>query len=181
VLLAGLLVGLQALVFAGTVGDSLVLLWRGRQWFSGPGQPDVAYVPIAAARNLGALEPEIPADARVLLVTPSPFVVAYDFYLAPRPLTVLMRLDPTLIEKAAASHPATARQAERWLSQLEARGQALTVERLRQELPRADYVLTFLGDAGQLGLDRPGLLPPGATLEPVDRREQAALYRVVRP
>jgi hypothetical protein len=117
----------------------------------------------------------------VLLVTPSPFIVAYDFYFAPRPLTVLMRLDPTLIEKAAVLHPATARQAERWLAQLQARGQSLTDERLRAELPRADYVVTFLSDALQVGLQRPGILPPGASLQLLDRQENAALYRLVQP
>lgn len=117
----------------------------------------------------------------MLLVTSSPFVVPYDFYLAPRPLTVLMRLDATLLEKVAALYPATARQAERWLAQMQARGQSLTEERLRAELPRADYVITFLGDAAQLGLQQAGMLPPGESLELVDRQEQAALYRLVRP
>ena len=144
-------------------------------------QADAGFVPIAAARSLGPLEAQIPRTARVLLVTPSPFVVPYDFYLAPRPLTVLMRLDATLIDKAAALHPATARQAGRWLAQMQARGQSLTEERLRAELPRADYVITFLGDAPQLGLMQPGLLPPGGSLELVDQHEQAALYRLVRP
>jgi len=181
VLVAGLVVGLQLVVFARATAQALPLLWQGRQWFSGPHQPDVAYLPIAAARSLGPLEPSIPREARVLLVTPSPFVLPYDFYLAPRPLTLLMRVDPTLIEKAAALHPATARQAERWLTKIFERGQVLTEERLRAELPRADYVVTFLGDAAQLGLLAPGLLPPGARLEPVDRQDQAALYRVERP
>ena len=180
-LVAGLLVGIQLVVFVRTEGEALKLLWQGRQWFSGPAQSDVAYLPIAAARNLAPLEPQIPLDARVLLVTPSPFVVPYDFYLAPRPLTVLMRLDATLLEKAATLHPSTARQAERWLAQMQERGQSLTEERLQQELPRADYVITFLGDAAQLGLQKPGLLPPGSRLELVNRQEQAALYRVVRP
>ena len=140
----------------------------------------MAYLPIAAARNLGALEPRIPPRARVLLVTPSPFVLAYDFYLAPRPLTVLMRVDPTLLERAASRHPATARQAERWLTQIVERGQALTPERLAAELPRADWVVTFLADAEELGLLAPGLLPPGARLELVDQQDQAALYELVR-
>ncbi|HZM00940.1 MAG TPA: hypothetical protein VFD43_11890 [Planctomycetota bacterium] len=178
---AGLLVGVQLLVFARTEGDALPLLWQGRQWFRGPPRTDVAYLSIAAARNLEPLAALIPSDARVLLVTPSPFVVPYDFYFAPRPLAVLMRLDPTLIEKAAASHPGTARQAERWLAKIEERGQALTAERLRQELPRADYVVTFLADAAQLGLHRADLLPPGSRLHEVDQREQAMLYRLERP
>lgn len=164
-----------------TEGEALRLLWQGHEWFTGAPRADVAYVPIAAARNLAPLEPQIPQQARVLLVTPSPFVAPYDFYLAPRPLTVLMRLDATLIEKAVAQHPATARQAERLLAQLQQRDLSLTEERLRQELPRADYVVTFLGDAVQLGLQKPGILPPGASLQPIDRQEQAALYRVVRP
>jgi hypothetical protein len=168
-------------VFARAESAALPLLWQGRQWFQGPHQPDVAYLPIAAARNLGPLEPRIPRQARVLLVTPSPFVLPYDFYFAPRPLTVLMRVDPTLVERAAAHHPATARQAERWLAQIVERGQALTDERLAVELPRADYVVTFLADAAQLGLLAPGLLPPGARLEPVDRQDQAVLYELIRP
>lgn len=177
---AGLLVGVQLLVFVRVESEALRLLWRGGQWAPSEGVPDVAFLPLAAAHSLGALEPQIPRDARVLLVTPSPFVVPYDFYLAPRPLTVLMRLDATLVEKAAALHPGTARQAQRWLEKLQARGMALTEERLRAELPRADYVITFLGDAAQLGLLRPELLPPGASLALVDRQPQAALYRLVR-
>ena len=168
-------------MFARAESEALPLLWQGRQWFRGPHQPVVAYLPIAAARNLAPLEPRIPPQARVLLVTSTPFVLPYDFYFAPRPLTVLMRVDPTLIERYATRLPATARQAERWLDQIVARGQELTHERLAAELPRADYVVTFLAGAEELGLLAPGLLPPGARLEPVDRQDQAALYELVRP
>jgi hypothetical protein len=178
--LAGLLVGVQLLVFARTESEALGLLWQGREWFAGPPRPDVAYLTVAAARELGALEPRLPPQARVLVVTTSPFVVPYDFYLAPRSLTVLMRLDPALVERYAAVSPATARQATRWLAEMEERGQALTDERLREALPRADYVLVFLGDAAAVGLQRAELLPAHARLELVAREGQSTLYRLER-
>lgn len=179
-MLAGLLVGVQLVVFAGTESEALRLLWQGREWFAGPARPDVAYLTIAAARDLGALEPRIPQQARVLVVTSSPFVVPYDFYLAPRPLTVLMRLDPALIERYAAAMPAVARQASRFLRQFEERGQSLTDEHLRAALPQADYVIVFQGDAATVGLPRPDLLPPAARLELVAREGQSTLYRLMR-
>lgn len=178
-MLAGLLVSVQLVVFARTESEALRLLWQGREWFAGPARPDVSYLTIAAARDLGALEPRIPRQARVLVVTPSPFVIPYDFYLAPRPLTVLMRLDPALAERYATVNPATGRQAARWLQQLEERGQSLTDEHLRAALPGADYVVVFQGDAEAVGLQRPGLLPPPARLELVAREGQSTLYRVL--
>ena len=169
-MLAGLAVGVQLVVFAGTESEALRLLWQGREWFAGPARADVSFLTIAAARDLGALEPRIPREARVLVVTTSPFVVPYDFYLAPRPLTVLMRLDPALVERYAAVMPAMARQATHWLQEMEERGQSLTDEHLREALSRADYVLVFLGDAESVGL--------AARLELVAREGQSTLYRV---
>ena len=179
-MLAGLAVGVQLVVFLGTEVPALRLTWQGREWFAGPPRPDVSYLTIAAARELAALEPRLPQQARVLVVTPSPFVVPYDFYLEPRPLTVLMRLDPALVERYAAAAPAVARQASRLLEQLEERGQSLTDEHLRAALPHADYVLVFQGDAAAVGLQRTELLPAQARLELVAREGRSTLYELVR-
>jgi hypothetical protein len=174
--LAVALVGAQAFVFASAQVDEFAAARRGRRWFTGPVQErDLSFLSVAAQRSLSGIDAELPSDARVLLVSLSPFLAPYDFYLAPRTLRVLIHVDEQLGERAIGRFPQSAGQARRYLRQIEQRGQRLTPEHLHEALLDCDWLIVFMGalEALPLGEDAPRLVP-------VTRHEQAALFRVER-
>jgi hypothetical protein len=169
-------VGGQAFVFARAQVDELAAARLGRRWFTGADQErDISFLSVAAERGLSALARELPPDARVLLVSLSPFLAPYDFYLAPRRLRLLIHVDETLAERAIERFPQSAGQARRHMRQIEERGQRLTPEHLAEALGQSDWLIVFMGGVESLPLG------PGAPrLVPVAQHEQAALFRVER-
>jgi len=174
-LVAGL-IGVQALVFARSQAGGFEAARLGRRWFTGPGQErDLSFLSVAAERSLTGIAAHLPPDARVLLVSGTPFLAPYDFYLAPRPLSLLIDVDDELTERAIEHFPQSAGQARRYRRQIEERRQRLTPEHLHEALSRCDWLIVFMGG--------PDTLPPladGPRLLPVAEFEQAALLRVER-
>jgi hypothetical protein len=174
VLLTAGLIGTQALIFARAQVDEYAAARRGRSWFTGPVQErDLSFLSVAAHRSLSAMANDIPSDARVLLVSLSPFLAPYDFYLAPRALRILIEVDDQLAQRAIERYPQSANQARRYLQQIEERGQRLTSEHLRVALATCDWLIVFMGRVEELPLG-----PDAPQLVPVGRHEQAALFRV---
>ncbi|MGQ0553996.1 MAG: hypothetical protein ACT4PU_12355 [Planctomycetota bacterium] len=173
-LILGLLLAAQATLLVRSQGQALTAARMGHRWLTEGGpEGDLSYLPLAASRALAELEGALPLQARVLVVLASPFPVAFDFYLQPRHVAVLMPLDDALIARAAAAFPVAAGQAQRWADLVTARGQRLTPQSLHEGLQRADYLLSFHADPAALGV-------PPERLEFVARSEMAAVWRVLR-
>ena len=129
-----------------------------------------------ALLDLPPLLRAVPDDARVLLVTGPVLPFAWDFYVMPRPLDVLVSTPDRLVTRAL-RRLETPEVLERWLADLEARGLLLTPQRLAAALSHNDVLVAFAIEVDELGL------PPGVAerLQPMDRHGLAALYRIAPP
>jgi hypothetical protein len=103
----------------------------------------------------------------VLLVVNSPFEMPYEFYLLPRPLRIQQRFEQQHIDFARSQGAGLAEIARRYHAALDERGHLLTPERLADGLAWADWVIVLFG----------GDSPPRPPFVPVDRHEQAELFR----
>ncbi|HEX5009902.1 MAG TPA: hypothetical protein VFY71_05835 [Planctomycetota bacterium] len=127
----------------------------------------------AALLDMPPLLAGVPDDARVLLVAGPVLPFAWDFYVMPRPLDVLVSAPDVLVARALRKLEVP-EVLERWLAYLDTQGLLLTPDRLADALARDDVLIAFAIDADDLGL------PPGVTarLQRVDSHGLATLYRI---
>jgi hypothetical protein len=111
--------------------------------------PSWGNVPLAVFEELEALDPQIPAAARVLLVSDATLPVAYDFPLLPRPLRLLFDVDK-LRAGSGQLPPAAGKAIRDGIAELERHGQILGPESLREQLSAADCLVTVFVDVDTL-------------------------------
>ena len=174
VLAGALLVG-QLCAALPTVAESL----RGaRLVYAGVVHPQpegfAGHPAFAALVDMLPLLADVPEDARVLLVVGTAMPFAYDFHVLPRPLDVLLRVEDKLVARALRRLEAPSLVLD-WLQLIEERRMRLTPERLAEELPAHDVLLTLMIEHQALPLGD----EPTARLEPLGAHGQAALYRIV--
>lgn len=126
-----------------------------------------------ALLDLPPLLRDVPDDARVLLVSGPVLPFAWDFYVMPRPLEVLVSAPDVLVTRAMRKLEAPD-VLERWLAYLDKQGFLLTPDRLADALARNDVLVAFVIDRQDLGL------PPdlAGRLQLVDSHGLATLYRI---
>ena len=177
------------LLVVGLVAVQLVAAWppmvagleRARGVHQGLEHPDplglAGNAAFAALLDLPPLLQDVPDDARVLLVVGPVLPFAWDFYVLPRPLDVLVSAPERLVKRAV-RRIETADVLKGWLAYLDGRGMLLTPERLADALARHDVLVAFAIDLDDLGL------PPDVAagrLQQVDSHGVATLYRIAPP
>lgn len=105
---------------------------------------------LAVHRALGDLAPLVPPDGRVLLVAGNETPRAWDFQLQPRPLHVLMPLNPALVELTRRHDPVAGERLAWWHEQVRERDQALDAASLRRHLAGAQWLLLVECEAAAL-------------------------------
>ncbi len=125
-----------------------------------------------AWRSLCGLDGDVPAGARVLIVTPLPLELGAEYQFLPRPMRALHRIDPAVLASPVAREWFGS-MVDDYVAWMDERGRLWTPERLRDGIAWADFVVQVMG----------GGLTPDVTdaLIEVRRQGDATLYRVDRP
>lgn len=144
-----------------------VTLFAGRQPPAGGNEA------LFALRAMPELLRDVPADAKVLLVSSLFLQVQYEYYVLPRPYRQLQLWSEQILDLIAKHAPEGLVEARRRRERLDARGVLLTAPRLAAGLEWADYVVMAGAAVPELAAHLPRLEPRGEQL-------QFALYRVRR-